>query len=269
MVGNGRRRLGYPGDRRLLRCFRVPGGAPYSAQEQDLTVGLTGPTSSHLLGPDAVGRDVLSGLIIGTRSALVGAMVVAVMSMIIGGTLGLASGYLGGVVDSTIMRWADLMYALPGLLVAIVVVGVLGGGYYRAVALLTVLFAPFDARIIRAATLSRERDHMLRQRGHWVCRPGELCLGTSRPNLFPMIMSKCALSFALALVNLSALSYLGLGAGPESADWGRMLSDSRATLFENPATAVAPAVALVITAASINLLGDWIYERLSDRGRAR
>jgi peptide/nickel transport system permease protein len=199
----------------------------------------------------------------------VGPLIIAVGAMLIGNVLGLISGYRGGLNDSLIMRAADLVYALPALLVAIVVVGVLGGGYFLAVGTLLVLFIPVDTRLIRGATIE--------QKSKAYVEAAEI-LGLSRkrimflhiwPNVLPVAVANACLAFAFSLVSLSALSYLGLGVGPGTADWGLMLSDSRTLLFQNPMSAIAPGVALVFTAASINIVGDWLYERLSDRGELR
>ena len=243
--------------------------APYDANQQDLLTGLTGPGGKHLLGTDDLGRDILSRTIVGARTALIGPLLIAVGAMLIGNILGLLAGYRGGPTDSLIMRGVDLIYALPALLVAIVVVGVLGGGYYLAVGTLLFLFIPFDARLVRGATLE--------QRSKAYVEAAET-LGLSRrrimflhiwPNVLPVAVANACLAFAFALVSLSALSFLGLGVGPGTADWGRMLSDSRTLLFENSASAIAPGVALVLLAASVNIVGDWLYERLSDRGELR
>jgi peptide/nickel transport system permease protein len=243
--------------------------APYDPYQTDLLIGITRPSTEHWLGTDDLGRDVLSRTIVGARTALVGPALVALGAMLIGSVLGVFAGYRGGRWDALVMRWVELMYALPGLLVAIVVVGVLGGGYARAVALLVVLTAPYDTRLIRGATLE--------QRNLAYVEAAEV-LGLPRrnimfrqiwPNLAPIVVANTFLTFAFALVALAALSFLGLGVGPGTADWGRMLSDSRVLLFENPWTAFAPAAMLVLTAVSMNLLGDWAYERLSDRGRSR
>jgi peptide/nickel transport system permease protein len=89
------------------------------------------------------------------------------------------------------------------------------------------------------------------------------------PNVLPVAIANATIAFAYALVSLAALSFLGIGVGPGAADWGRMLSDSRTLLFQNPATALAPGIALVLTAAAVNVIGDWLYERVSDSGRVR
>jgi peptide/nickel transport system permease protein len=243
--------------------------APHDPSAQDLLNTLTRPGSSHWLGTDDLGRDVFSRTIAGARTAVLGPLAIALGAMLIGNIFGLFAGYRGGWVDATIMRFADLIYALPALLVAIVVVGVLGGGYFRAVALLVFLYCPFDTRLVRAATLEqRSRPYVEAAR--------TLGLPTWRimfmhiwPNVLPVAVANATLAFAFALVSLSSLSFLGIGVGPGTADWGRMLADSRTLLFDNPATALAPGIALVVTAASVNVIGDWLFERLSDRGRVR
>src|SRR5262249_31276905 len=179
------------------------------------------------------------------------------------------AGYLGGTTDFVIMRWADLMFALPTLLVAIVVVGVLGGGYWIAVLLLMLLTVPYDARLIRGSVLEqRPRAYVQAARTFGLSRR-RIMFGHVWPNVLPVVVANTFLNFAFSLVVLSGLSYLGLGAGPGTADWGRMISDNRNLLFQNPVAAIGPAIVLVLTATAVNLLGDWFYERLSDRARAR
>jgi peptide/nickel transport system permease protein len=243
--------------------------APFDPFHQDLEVGLQGPGWPHLLGTDSLGRDILSRVLAGARNAVMGPAVIALGAMLIGNVLGLAAGYLGGAVDMVIMRWTDLMYALPHLLVALVVVGLLGGGYWVAVGVLIFLYAPYDARIIRGGALEqRPRAYLEAARVLGLTRR-RIATTHVWPNLFPYAVANTFLNFAFALVTLSALSFLGIGSGPEVPDWGRMLQDNRVYLFGNPAASLAPAVAIVITAAAANLVGDWLYERLSSGGKGR
>jgi peptide/nickel transport system permease protein len=253
----------------VLCALLGPHIAPDSADYQNLLVGRSGPSHAHLLGTDGLGRDVLSRIIVGARTALLGPAVVAVGAMLIGGTLGLLSGYLGGAVDSVVMRWADLMYALPGLLVCLVVVGVLGGSYWLAVALLIVLSSPYDTRLIRGATLEqRSRPYVEAAQTLGVPR-WRIMRDEIWPNVLSVAVPNTLLQFAFALVSLSALSFLGLGAGPGTPDWGRMLADNRSILFDAPAAVLAPAGAIIVTAVIVNLIGDSLQEVLADRGRAR
>jgi len=235
--------------------------APADPEAQDLLNTLAPPSAAALLGTDELGRDVLSRAIVGARSAVVGPLLIAAGSMAIGLLLGLLAGYKGGWIDAAISRVVDLVWALPGLLVAIVIVGVLGGGYFVAVAFLTVLLCPEDVRLIRGATLA--------QRGlPYVEAARTLGLGDWRimirhilPNLVPLLVAKVFLTFALAIVVLSSLSFLGLGVPPGTPDWGRMLSESRVLIFDNPATGLVPGALILLTATSATLIGDWLFEQ--------
>src|SRR5262249_12297716 len=129
--------------------------APNDPQAQDLNAALQGPSGHFWLGTDALGRDLFARTLAGARTALVGPITVPVGAMLIGNTIGLLAGYRGGFADTVVMRYVDLMYALPPLLIAIVVGGIVGGGYWIAVAILVVLFSPYDARLIRGATLEQ------------------------------------------------------------------------------------------------------------------
>ena len=243
--------------------------APRGPNAQNLLVGVTTPNGDFWLGTDDLGRDVFSRTIVGARTAVIGPILIALGAMVIGNALGLLAGYRGGLLDAAIMRWVDMMYALPGLLVAIVVVGVLGGGYLLAVALLVILTAPYDTRIVRGATLEQRPLPYVEAARTLGLPAGRIMFRHIWPNVLPLVVANTFLNFAFSLVSLSALSFLGLGVGPGTADWGRMLSESRTLLFDNPVAALAPGGMIVFTAASMNLIGDWLYEWLSDRGRAR
>ncbi|HET7572034.1 MAG TPA: ABC transporter permease [Gaiellaceae bacterium] len=205
----------------------------------------------------------------GAKLAVVGPLAIALGAMVIGNTLGTLAGYYGGRVDFAIMRWADLMFSLPGLLVAIVVVGVLGGGYWLAVATVTVLTAPSDARLVRAA-VAEQRPRPYVEALQTLCvRPVRIMFTNIWPNVLPVVVANTFLNFAYSLVTLAGLSFLGLGAGPAAAEWGRMIADNRQLLFDDPLAVLGPCGALVLTAWSMTQLGDSAYEWLSDRGRTR
>jgi peptide/nickel transport system permease protein len=254
----------------VAACIVAPGAiAPHDPQAQDLTLGAGGSSTGHLLGTDKLGQDVLSRVIAGARTAVLGPIVIAIGAMLIGSLVGTIAGYRGGLIDATIMRAADLLYAMPGLLVAIVVIGVVGGSYWLAVGLLLVLSAPYDARLIRGATLE-QRPRPYVEAAQALGLPARTIMFRHIwPNVLPIVIANTFLTFAFSIVSLAALSFLGLGVAPGTADWGRMIADSREQIFEQPVVVLAPAAALVITAAAVNLIGDWLYERLSDRGRAR
>ncbi|MGH6916135.1 MAG: ABC transporter permease [Geminicoccaceae bacterium] len=237
--------------------------APHSPDRQRLLVGDTPPSTEFWAGTDQLGRDVLSRVIVGARTALVGPLVIAIGAFAIATLLGLVSGYLGGLVDAAVMRWVDFMFALPGPLIAIVVVGVAGGGYWTAVAVLVILFTAPDTRIVRSAVLEqRPRPYIEAARALGISKV-RIVLVHILPNVLPIVIAYVVLDFAFGLVNLAGLSYLGLGVEPGTADWGRMLFENRSILFSNPMALLLPAAMIVLTAASMNVIGDWLYEHFS------
>ncbi|MER5945500.1 ABC transporter permease [Streptomyces sp. NPDC001904] len=232
---------------------------------QDLLTGAAMPDGAHPLGTDELGRDIAQMVVAGARSTLAGAALVALGSMVIGNVLGLTAGYLGGLTDVLVRRWADLLLALPALLVTLVVAGIGGGGYLLAVTVLVVLTSPGDVRLVRSAVLEQR---------HRAYVEAAETLGLSRttvmvrhiwPNVLPVVVANTMLNFAGAIVALSSLSFLGLGVPPGAPDWGRMLAENRTLLYDNPSAALAPALAIVVSAVVLNLLGDRLFEIFSDR----
>jgi len=239
---------------------------PSDPYKQDLFHPNASPTSDHLLGTDALGRDILSRMIAGADSAITGPLIVALSGVLVASALGVLSGYSGGVVDMVIQRFIDFMFALPGLLIAIVIVGVLHGGYWLAVFVLTILNFSGGVRIIRGATLEqRALPYVEAARTLGVPRWRIMYVHIWR-NISPIVFANAALDFALALVALSSLSYLGLGTEPGVPEWGRMLSENQALLFSNPAGVLAPGLAIVIFATAVTIIGDWVYDRFSYGG---
>jgi peptide/nickel transport system permease protein len=239
--------------------------APHPPGQQDLLLGDASPSSEHWAGTDLLGRDVLSRTIVGARTALIGPTIVAAGAFAVATILGLLAGYLGGVTDSAVMRWVDFMFALPGPLIAIVIVGVVGGGFWTAVVVLVILFTAPDTRIVRSAVLEqRPLPYIEAARTLGISRTRIMSIHVL-PNILPIVAAYVVLDFAFALVSLAGLSFLGLGVSAGQADWGRMLFENRTILFTNPMASLLPAAAIVVTAGSINIIGDWIYERISAR----
>jgi peptide/nickel transport system permease protein len=241
---------------------------PYPPNGQNLSLGISPPGAGHPLGTDDLGRDILSRLIAGARTAVIGPIAVVLGAFAIGNILGLFAGYRRGWSDGFIMRWVDVMYAIPPLLIAIVVVGILGSSYWLGVGMLVILTAPYDTRIVRGATLEQASLPYVEAARTLGLSEWRIMLHHIWPNLLPVVIATSFLNFAFSLVNLAALSFLGLGVSVSTPDWGRMLADGIPLIFDNAAVAVAPAIMIVVTAASMNLIGDWFYEWLSDRGRA-
>lgn len=243
--------------------------APLDPNQQNMQATSQGPSGEHWFGTDALGRDVFSRVIAGSRSAFIGPLLIAAGSMLIGNILGLLAGYRGGRVDSALMRWVDLMWAVPGLLVIIVVAGAFGGGYWFAVILLLVLSTPFDTRVVRGVTLEQVPRPYVEAAKTLGVSDTRIMLLHIWPNVSATAIANAFLSFAAALIALAGLSFLGFGVDPGTPDWGLMLAEGRRQLFANPVAALAPGAMIVLTATAMNLIGDWLYERISSRGATR
>jgi peptide/nickel transport system permease protein len=240
---------------------------PHDPNAQDLFNTSVGPSSGHWLGTDGLGRDILSRMIAGAGAAITGPLVVALTGLVAASALGILSGYMGGAIDMVIQRFVDFMFALPGLLIAIVIVGVVGGGYWLAVMVLSLLNFSGGVRILRGAALEqRALPYVEAARTLGVPRLRIMYRHIWR-NISPIIFANAALDFALALVALSSLSYLGLGTSPGEAEWGRMLAENQPLLFSNPLGVLSPGLAIVFFATAVTVIGDWFYDRFSFSGR--
>jgi len=243
--------------------------APNSPDEQNIITGLSGPGGEHLLGTDELGRDILSRVMAGAQTPVVGAIAIALGAMLISVTFGLVAGYIGGFTESLTMRTVDALLALPALLVIVVIVGSFDGGYAIAVPLLALLAAPWDTRIIRSVTLEQKPRAYIEAAKVMGLSSRKIMVSHVLPNVMPLIVVNLALDFTFGLVSLAGLSFLGVGVSPGDADWGRMLFENRDLLNVNPWAALAPAIVILLTAAAANVVGDWAFERIDARGRAR
>lgn len=236
-----------------------------SPDAQDLLSVSQPPSGAHWFGTDEIGRDVFSRVVAGARPAMIGPLIIAFSGLVISVLVGILAGYVGGLTDSIIMRTVDFIFSLPGLLLTIVVVAVSGGGYWMAIVVLSVLNVQGDIRIVRGVALEqRTLPYVEAARTIGVPR-WRIMYRHIFPNIAPVLVADFAVDFAGALVALSGLAFLGLGSQPGTAEWGRMLTDGQSLLFDNPMAAVAPGLAIVVLAVSVNLIGDWLYERYSNR----
>lgn len=221
------------------------------------------PSSRHVLGTDELGRDVLARVVAGAQSALIGPLLIALSGFVVSGIVGIGAGYVGGALDATIMRCVDFMFALPGLLIAIVVVTIVQGGYWVAVIVLAVLNVQGDIRLVRGATLAQRSLAYVEAERVCGLSAWRIMYRHIGRNILPILLADLAVDFGSALVALAGLAFLGLGAQPGTPDWGLMLTQGQSVLFENPYAALAPGLAIVLLAMSVNLIGDWVYDRRS------
>jgi peptide/nickel transport system permease protein len=229
---------------------------------QNILEGGLGPwTDGHIFGTDSFGRDVLRITIAGTKSALTGPLLIALGSIAIGFVLGSIAGYFGGVADWIISRYADLTLSMPSLLLAIVAAGLIGGGYYVSVLVLIILYSPFDIRIVRSAVLAEKSKPYIEAIRISKFSAARILFVHVFPNIALLVLVNFFLNIGYAIVSMSSLSYLGLGVGAGSADWGRQLSDGRELMFDNPAAILVPAIAIILVSVAVNIVGNYLAEK--------
>jgi dipeptide transport system permease protein len=225
----------------------------------------TGGSSAHLLGTDAIGRDILSRLIHGARLSLTIGMAVVAISVVVGTTLGLLAGYFRGVFEIAVMRIMDIILTLPSLLLAIVIVAILGPGLMNAMLAVAIVVLPHYVRITRAAVISEtSRDYVTAARmsgaGHWRIMFSEVL-----PNCTAPLIVQASLGISAAILDAAALGFLGLGAQPPSPEWGTMLADAREFVLRAWWVVTFPGLAILITVLAFNMLGDGLRDALDPK----
>ena len=237
----------------ILFSILAPWLTPYGEADMDLMHRLSPPSAEHLLGTDEAGRDVLTRLLYGSRVSL---MVVT-------------AGYLGGAVDSIIMRLADIVLAFPSMLLAMVIMYTLGDGLFNVFLTLTLMNWGTVARIARAETLKLKTiDYVEAARSIGMSK-GRIIMRHILPNCIPTLIVLFTLNVPSAILTESALSFLGLGIQPPSASWGLMVNTGRQYLFNAPWLSFAPSGAIMLAVLSFNFLGDGLRDAIDPRLRRR
>jgi peptide/nickel transport system permease protein len=242
-----------------------PALVPHDAIAQDLPMRLNGPSWTHPLGMDELGRDLLARLLMGARVSLfVGVSVVGV-SALVGTIIGALAGYLGGIADAIIGRVMDVLLAFPGILLAIALVAVLGPSLRNVVlALVTIGWVGY-ARLVRGQVLKiRELDYVqaIRAQGASLAR---VLRAHVIPATFSAVSVQATLGMAGAIIGEASLSFLGLGVQPPTASWGTMLDAGRSHLFDAPHLTIVPGLAIAILVLGFNFTGDALRDRLDPR----
>jgi len=224
-----------------------------------------GGTWGHILGTDAVGRDILSRLIYGARFSLFIGLVVVTLSVVSGVLIGLVAGYFRGRVDTFIMRIMDIILAFPSLLLALVLVAVLGPGLLNAMIAISLVNQPHFVRLTRAAVMTeKSKDYVV---GSQVAGAGTLRLMflTILPNCLAPLIVQATLAFSAAILDAAALGFLGMGAQPPTPEWGTMLAEAREFIQRAWWVVTFPGLAILVTVLAINLMGDGLRDALDPK----
>jgi peptide/nickel transport system permease protein len=248
-----------------LAAVAAPVLAPYDPGSIDITSRLASPGRDHLLGTDALGRDLFSRLLFGARWSLGAAFVVTVLVSAIGVVVGAVSGYLGGRVDAVAMRVVDALLAFPTILLALAIVGILGPGLRGVLVALVMVGWAGHARVVRGIVLSiREREFVMAARA-----VGGNSVHILRRHVLPNVVSPvvvlASLEMGQLILALAGLSFLGLGVQPPAPEWGTMLNDGRVFLLTAPQLMIYPGVAITLVVLGLNLLGDGLRDALDPR----
>jgi peptide/nickel transport system permease protein len=238
---------------------------PWSAYEIDIAHKLNPPSSLHWLGTDALGRDVVSLLLVGARSSIAVGVIAVGIGLSFGTSLGLLAAARRGWIEEVIMRLSDFTFAFPALLSAIMLAAVAGPGMVTSITAIGIFQIPLFVRITRGsanAIWAREFVLAARASGKGKFR---ITLEHVLPNILSILIVQATIQFALAILAEAALSYLGLGTQPPQPSWGRMLNDAQSVLFQSPLLAVYPGVAIATAVLGLNLLGDGLRDLFDPR----
>jgi len=251
----------------VISAIFAPLLAPYNPYRGDLNDSLVQPSWKYFLGTDIQGRDTLSRLIYGSRTALIVGFVTTGVAAILGIVLGLVAGYLGGITNMVIMRAMDALMGFPMLLLALLIAAVLGSGIQNVIIALSVATLPGYARVMHGLTLSvRENDYILAERA----------MGSSNlrtmvshilPNALPPMIVLVTLQLGSIILAEAGLSFLGIGIRPPGAAWGSMVNDGYRYLLTNPVLSFAPGLAIMLVVFAFNMVGDGLRDALDPRLR--
>jgi peptide/nickel transport system permease protein len=241
--------------------------APYSPIDQQAKDRLQEPNANYLLGTDEFGRDILSRLMHGATNSLRIAVVSVTMACLLGATLGMTSGYFGGLFDNAMMRVMDLFFAFPAILLALTIVAALGPGAVNTIFAISVVYTPIFARVARGPVLLLKSTEFV-QAAHAIgSRHPRILFRHILPNALAPIIVQITLALSWAMLTEAGLSFLGLGTIPPAPSWGSMLSESRKMMEIAPWMAIFPGLAIMLGVLGFNLLGDGLRDALDPRLR--
>jgi peptide/nickel transport system permease protein len=248
----------------LLMCLAVFGSllAPYPADQTDILAASQGPSAEHLLGTDSLGRDILTRALVGARLSFAGPLLVVLGCVVLGTALALFAAWNGGWVDRALNRVLNVMFAVPGILVAVLASAVFGAGFWAPVIALALVYTPYAARVIRSAAV-RERN-MPYIEGLQLAGISSVSINLRHilRNIWPLILAQSTIAFGTALADFAAVSFIGLGIQPPAAEWGLMVADGRSEMLDGAfQQSLVAGLCIVLTVVSFNVLGDRLTAR--------
>lgn len=243
---------------------------PYDPYAQDLSKSMLPPSAEHLMGTDRYGRDMFSRVIVGAQVSIFSTLALVGVISVFGTIVGTLCGNYGGAVDSIVMRISDVCLAFPGLVFALAIAALLGGGISNAVIALAVISWPKYARVARSQTLALKSGPFVSAAQLSGSTSMQMILRHILPNILGPILVTAMLDIGTMMMELAGLSFLGLGAQPPTAEWGNMMSGGRSMLQTYPWLVLSPGFAIFFTVVIFNLLGDTVRDYMDPKNsRAR
>lgn len=242
--------------------------APYNPNEIDILNILKDPSAKHLLGTDKAGRDIFSRMLFGGRTSLLGALGIVGVSIVAGVPLGLLSGYHGGKLDTILMRICDVVISFPALLLAFVFVAAFGRSMMNAVLALGIFYIPMLAKLTRSLVLVEKNKTYVEAAKAVGYGDLHILFVQILPNCIPTLLVQLTLDVGAAILDLAAMSFLGLGVQPPTSDWGVMLEESRSFVTSKPLMALAPGIMIIIVVVALNVFSDGVQGYLDHSRRA-
>ncbi len=239
--------------------------SPHSAIEMNTQHRMAGPSLYYPLGTDEFGRDILSRIIHGARISLQVGFISVSIALVIGGVLGLVSGFFGGWIDTVISRLLDILFAFPEILLAIALLAVLGSELRNVMIAIGIVYTPSFARIVRGPVLSAKKQEYVEASRVIGASTGRTMFKHVLPNVAAPLIVQSTIAFSFAILTEAALSFLGLGAQPPDPSWGSMLAGGRRFVEQAPWMAIFPGFAIMIAVLGFNLMGDWLRDVLDPR----
>ncbi|MEM1985547.1 MAG: ABC transporter permease [Nitrososphaeria archaeon] len=239
--------------------------SPYDPLETDLSKSCSPPSIEHVLGTDELGRDILSRIIYGSRLTLTISFVATALGATAGIFFGVISGYFGGIVDTVIQRITEILLALPGFLLAIMFVAIMGSNLWTVIISVSISMTPSFIRMVRGLTLQvRELEYVLAAKQLGV-NDVKIMFKHIIPNVSPTIIAQVTLNLGTSILFASGLGFLGIGVPPPAPEWGTMLGTGRAYIFYAPHLIISPGLSVFLLVLSFNIIGDRLGEIIASK----
>lgn len=251
----------------IILALLSPWIIPYDYTEMDMTACFATPSTQHFFGCDDMGRDIFSRVLYGARFSISIGIIAIAISNVIGMAIGSVAGYFGGQVDNVIMRILDIIQAIPGMLLMIVISAVLGPGFINTIIAMSVGGIPGTARMLRAQMLKERENEYIEAAQSINCSKVRIVVSHLLPNCMSPMIVGATMGVAQTITMAAGLSFIGLGVQPPTPEWGAMLSASRQFIRQAPHLVIFPGLAIAVTVLALNLLGDGLRDALDPHMR--